>query len=179
MLVVNLLSCYSDIGVRGYYKEFVELAKQGVIVFLLGVLYLYSVQDAHKFSRLTMVIMGALFFVFDYSGRVIWKKRTRQRGKADPDRSVLIISDITNVGNAIRNIENSIEMPVRICGVVLTDGSECEYVGKYPAVCPLDDAPAYICHNWVDDVLIVLAMMKEVENTPVRYRRSCQECLPN
>ena len=168
MLVANLLGSYADIEKRGYYKEFVALAKQGIIAFLLGVLYLYSVMDAHKFSRLTMFIMGCIFFAADYISRIIWKKIKFKKRKITPDKALLIISDSINAEKTIRSIETDPEMSVAIKGIVLTDDPGITDIGRYPVVCSLNDVSAYVCHNWVDDVLIVLNDMESISKETLR-----------
>ena len=168
MLVANLLGSYSDIEKRGYYKEFVALAKQGITAFLLGVLYLYSVKDAHKFSRLTMLIMGCIFFTVDYVSRIVWKKIIRKKKKNTPDRALLIISDSINVEKTIQSIETDAEMSAAIKGIILTDDAERADVGKYPVVCLPDEVSEYVCHNWIDDVLIVSNDMESISKETLR-----------
>lgn len=156
MLVVNLLSSYADIQIRGYYKEFVSLLKQSAIVFLLGIFFLYTVKDTHKFSRITLMLMGSFYFILNYFSRLVWKKIYSRRMKENPDRSLLVITEYDNAQRVIDNLESSEDFSFIISGIVLTDEQvHTTAIGKYPVVCKVNDVADYVCHNWVDEILIV------------------------
>lgn len=156
LIVSNLFSSYENIERRGYYEEFISLFKQTAVVFLLIVFYLFSVKDSNKFSRMAFGIMAIVFFSLDYCVRLVYKKIIRDNAASFNQRALLVISGRASAKNALDAIIESAGFSYNIKGFALTDKeTDCDSIGGYPVVCTLDNAADYVCHNWVDDVLIV------------------------
>ena len=141
---------------RGPYHEFVETVKHVTIVGALGVFYLFVVQDAQDYSRLIWGLTFVLYFVITYLVRQIWKSVLKKKMITGGDRSLLIVSDLRGAADAIRSLkEHNYEM-FTLSGLALTDsdavGQEIEGI---PVVATAASAPAYVCQEWIDEVLIV------------------------
>lgn len=169
IIVVNFLSSYDDIERRGYLKEFLSLLKQTAAVFLLGVFYLFTVKDAEKFLRVALLIMASTFFVIDYLVRVLYKKRLANNYDLTNLRALLILTELENAKKVLDEIASNEEFSYNIKGFVITDSTEeCDSIGGYPVVCTVGYVADYVCHNWVDDVLIVTQNMADVPEGMLR-----------
>lgn len=156
LIVTNLLSSYNNIEVRGYYKEFVALAKQTVAVFLTLVFSFFVVKTTHKFSRVMFTIMVAVFFILDYCARLIYKRAKKNSVSVADRKAMLIITELAYAKTALDAVIESTGFSYNIKGFVITESNiECDSIGGYPVVCSLNHVADYICQNWVDDVLIV------------------------
>ena len=172
-VVTNLLSSYNNIEVRGYYKEFVALAKQTIIVFLTLVFYLFAVKDTEKISRVMFVIMVGVFFILDYCVRLIYKKLKQDSVSTVGRRAILIISRLADAKVALDTIIDSTGFTYNIKGFIITDNEiECDSIGGYPVVCSLRYAADYVCQSWVDDVLIV---SDNINNVPDELLKELSE----
>ncbi|MGN8800975.1 sugar transferase [Candidatus Merdisoma sp. HCP28S3_D10] len=141
---------------RGIYVEFIETLKHVVIVSALCVFYLYFVQDAQEYSRLMLGIMFVIYFILTYTVRQIWKTILRRRMVSGGDRSLLIVTNEAGAAEALQNLkENNYEM-FTLSGVVILDrdltGQDIEGI---PVVSSAEDAPMYVCQEWIDEVLIL------------------------
>lgn len=163
LVIANLLSSYDSIEMRGYYKEFVALAKQTVIVFLTLVFYLFIVKSTHKFSRVMFGIMVVLFFTLDYCARLAYKGIKKNSVSVADRRAMLIITELAYAKTALDAVIESTGFTYNIKGFVITERDiECDSIGGYPVVCSLNYAADYICQNWVDDVLIVSENINDI-----------------
>ncbi|MDO4982693.1 MAG: sugar transferase [Eubacteriales bacterium] len=155
LLTTSQLSLYNGFARRGYYKEFIALTKQSIIVFSLGALYLFSVKDAHKFSRITFFLMALFFFFLSYVMRLLWK-RIKRKYQLDKISSLLIISDRHSAMTAVPEMISRLRWNYSVCGLALTDTDLSDgEINGVPVLCSAEQVPEYVCHNWVDDVLII------------------------
>ena len=141
---------------RGPYAEFIETLKQVVIVSSLSVFYLYFVQDAQDYSRLILGMMFIIYLILTYIARQIWKTILRRRMTIGGDRSLLIVTMEHGAAEALKNLrEHNYEM-FTLSGVVIVDrdmtGQEIEGI---PVVSSAENAPMYVCQEWIDEVLIL------------------------
>ena len=156
LIVANMLSSYSNFELRGYYKEFVALARQTAIVFLIPVSYLFAVKSSHEFSRVMFTIMICVFFILDYCLRIIHKEILKNSTNITRRRAMLIISELADAKDALDAVLESTGYTYNIKGFVIADNEiECDSIGGYPVICSINHVADYICQNWVDDVLIV------------------------
>jgi len=155
-LSAMLLSSYADFQFRGYYLEFSALFKQNLPVFALGIIYLFSLGRIVSFPWLGGFLWAVFYLSVDYLCRILWKRSVYvKRAYASP-RSLLIVTDQASLGEVEENIGRLGVYPFRICGFCIMDAPSpvVEFHG-HSVVCEIDDLTDYVCHSWVDDVLVV------------------------
>ena len=58
---------------RGYLVEIGMTVKNMVYIIVLGVFYLFLIQEGDQFSRATIMLTGALYGMLSYLMRIGWK----------------------------------------------------------------------------------------------------------
>lgn len=88
IVVMFLGQSYQDILKRGYYIEFTKTAKHVLMVMLLSVLYLFAIQQAVSYSRLTLFYTAFLYLCFDYVGRDMAQRKCPEKECDQKERKV-------------------------------------------------------------------------------------------
>ncbi len=139
---------------RGYYKEFAATLKHVTIVFLLSVLYLFSIQESFYYSRVTMFLMGIIYLLTSYLVR-IWRKHTiLHNNRTDRrKRSMLIVTTGDKVNEIVSQlIKNNYEQ-FCLSGIAVIDSDmRGEEIEGIPIVADRNSVIDYVCHEWVDEV---------------------------
>ncbi len=174
-----ILQNHSNILRRGWLKEFLKVVAFALTAFALTSLYMFSAHIAVEYSRLVLYYSFIAFILFDWLARMGYKRFVirRMRNAADSDdqkgRSLLILTDAVHASEIILDIRNDFWDQFRIQGVVLTDGETDQTdVDGVPVVAKLDNAAAYICRKWIDEVLIYLP---EQAAMPRKFLDECAE----
>ena len=55
------------------------MVRHGLMVFLLGMLYLFTIQGGEEYSRLTMYLMGGMYLLLGYAFRLLRRNYLRHR----------------------------------------------------------------------------------------------------
>ena len=92
LIVIFAYGTMKSVLKRGYYRDFVVTLNHTIIVGVLAVLYLFLIQEAENFSRLTLILTMAVYLVLTYTVRVLWKKLRRKQMKDGGERKLLIIT---------------------------------------------------------------------------------------
>lgn len=69
-----MLDTLHHVTQRGRYRELIATVGNVVVVGLLGIAYLFVMQEGEAFSRLMLGITLVLYFVLAYGIRLAWKK---------------------------------------------------------------------------------------------------------
>lgn len=146
---------YSGVLKRGYYKEFVSTFKHSLMVVMLNVFYLFATQMGENYSRLVLGLMGVLYVIISYGARLVWKYILKHKIFEENKKSLLIITSEADAKNVINEVVNETVVECVVSGIVLLDNDEIgrEFCG-IPVVANEETVASYICHNWVDEVLI-------------------------
>ena len=106
---------------RGYYKEFAATLKHTMIVFLLSVLYLFSIQESFNYSRVTMFLTGIIYLLTSYLVR-IWRKHAifHSRRAEHRKRSMLIITTSDIAEEVTRQLLLNNYEQLNISGIAVT-----------------------------------------------------------
>lgn len=144
---------------RGYYKEFAATLKHAAIVFLLSVLYLFSIQESYYYSRVTMFLMGIIYLIISYLVRIWRKYIIFHSSRADHrKRSMLIITTGDKAEETVKQLLKNNYEQFRMCGIAIID---CDMRGKdfegIPVVAGKDNVIDYVCHEWVDEVFVAFS----------------------
>lgn len=165
LLVTFFSSSFKNILKRGFYQEFAATGKHVGLIVLISSFYLFIVQEGDAYSRLTMVFMGAIYILFSYVGRIIWKKCLKKWGiDGKNGRSLLILTSDAMVDTVVENIRSSQYRSFRVTGIALIDGDGSRTGTEVSGVKIVADRSTvleYVCREWVDEVFVNLP--KEIE----------------
>lgn len=155
LAVIFFNETFSGVLKRGYYKEFTATFKHSFMVVMLVVFYFFATQMGESYSRLVLGLMGALYVVVSYATRLGWKYILRYKILAENKKSLLIITTEADAEKVIKEVANETSIECVVSGVILLDNDEIgREVCGVSVVANEETAASYICHNWVDEVLI-------------------------
>lgn len=154
--VVFFFDSFKNVLKRGYYQEFIQTLKHVVLVVLFGVFYLYITKSGEKTSRLVLMLTGVLYALLTYGARLFWKYVLIHKVGRNRERSLLLVTTTKMAGEAVEHIKKYNLEGYLLRGVVIVDcdqtGSEIDGV---PVVTDQSHAAAYVCQEWIDEVLLV------------------------
>ena len=139
---------------RGYYKEFTATLKHVAIVFLLSVLYLFSIQESFYYSRLTMFLMGIIYLITSYLVRIWRKYAIFHNTRAEHHRHSMLIVTTGDIAQEVvlQLINNNYEQ-ISFSGIAVIDRDmRKESIEGIPVVASCENVIDYVCHEWVDEV---------------------------
>lgn len=160
IVVIFFFEPFKNIMRRGYYKEFVAIFKQDLMIMLLVVLYLFSNKEAQYFSRTVLYLTGGIYLILSYVIRIIWKEvlkipRFRNFIQGEEKRALLIFADKRNAQEFVTHISGR---KYKIDGLVIVDEDMLgEFIGNIPVVANMNTALSYVCREWVDEILFLLS----------------------
>lgn len=161
LLVLFFSESLRDILRRGYWKELVQCAKSAGVVTLFSVFYLFSVQAGIVYSRMVCILTGSLYFLLNYLLRIVWKRFLQDRGNLRLQNAMLVAAGRRTMEAILKNLRDNQHGLPTIAGLVLLDeetGKLPKQIGGIPVVASRDTLEAYICRNWVDELLVVQDM---------------------
>lgn len=149
---------FSGVLKRGYYMEFVSAVKHAFLVAMLAVFYLFATQTGVDYSRLVLGVMGILYIVISYGVRLGWKYLLTHKILAENKKSLLIMTSKTDAREVIKEVLSETSVSYVVSGVIFLDSDEAgAEISGIPVVANKENAADYICHNWVDEVLVHVA----------------------
>lgn len=156
--VIFFFETLKDVLKRGYYKEFMATLRHAVVVELLAVLYLNTIQGSGLYSRFSLYLMGPFYFILTYIVRILWKKRLSRRMQTGGDRSLLVLTTEEVAPAVVHELRTHNYDMYRFAGLVILDRDRTgEQIEGLPVVASQEDAPLYVCRQWIDEVLLVPA----------------------
>ena len=158
LVVIILFEIYTGVLRRGYYREFIQVLKQVILIELAAGLYLFTVDDGRAFSRAVLYLTGVVYGVLSYIVRIFWKKHLIRMMAERGEHSLYIITSSDIAESVVESVRQHNYNRYDINGIIVTD---CDMTGKeiagVPVVAASSDAAAFICQHWVDEVLINVA----------------------
>lgn len=150
-----IFESYKGVLRRGYYLEFVAVVKQAIIFELLVGSYLFCVGYGQVFSRSVFYLMGCFYLVFVFFARIIWKRYLKTRMTGTGEHSLYIITTQDIAEDVINKVKENNYNRYDINGLVVVDRDMTgQCICGVPVVSDLENAAAYICQQWVDEVLV-------------------------
>mgnify|MGYP001031392381 CR=1 FL=1 len=152
-----MLDTLHHVTQRGYYREMIATIGNVAAVGLLGIAYLFVIQEGTAYSRLTFGITLVLYLVLSYGARLVWK-RVLASGKWDTNsRSLLIVTTSDEAKKVVERVRTNNYGKFVLSGLVLVDKDMAgQSIAGVKVVANSDDAPMYVCQQWIDEVLIVV-----------------------
>lgn len=155
LVVIFFDETFSGVLKRGFYKEFAATFKHSLLVSLMAIFYLFVTKLGEDYSRLALGIMGVLYVVISYVARLGWRYILKHKILEDKKKSLLIITTEDEAEKVLKNVLSETSIECVVSGVILLDNKE---IGRdicgIPIVASEENVASYICHNWVDEVLI-------------------------
>ena len=152
IILMLLTAPFENILKRNRFTEFPAMVRHGLMVFLLGMLYLFTIQGGEEYSRLTMYLMGGMYLLLGYAFRLLRRNYLRHReGKT----AMLVLTCASQAEKLVKTLRQNNYGLYRLAGVVLLDQEEAE--GEYagvPVVASAKNAAAYSQKAWVDEVFV-------------------------
>ena len=158
LIVIFAYGTMKSVLKRGYYRDFVVTVKHSVMVGALAVLYLFMLQQGQKFSRLALILTIVIYLLLTYLVRELWKKFLRKKMEDGGERKLLIITSEDAAEQVVVNMKENNYARYTLAGVAVIDA---DWTGKkvhgVPVVANEETAAMYVCHEWIDEVLIVIS----------------------
>ncbi len=156
VIVISMSSTFKSVLKRGHYVEFTMTLKHGLVVGALSILYLFLLQKGQNYSRLALLLMTVIYIALSYLVREWWKKRLQKKMETGTAKSLLIVTNAGIAEQVVRNMKANNYAAYTIAGVAVIDldwsGSVVDGV---KVVADAENVAEYVCHDWVDEVLIV------------------------
>ena len=93
LMIMFFDDSFKNVMKRGYLVEIGMTVKNMVYIIVLGVFYLFLIQEGDQFSRATIMLTGALYGMLSYLMRIGWKAVVKKRSSGEHSgRSLLIIT---------------------------------------------------------------------------------------
>lgn len=171
-----MLDTLTHVTLRGRYRELIATAGNVLAVGLIGSAYLFFMQEGAAFSRLMFGITLVLYFVFAYASRFAWKK-VLASGKWERNcRSLLIVTTKADAQKVVETVQSNNYGKFLLSGLVIVDADMAgQSIAGVKVVANSEDAPMYVCQQWIDEVLVVVPdeapypeeLIKKMEETGV------------
>ena len=157
---------YSDILRRGWIKELKSVIFSTSLCLLLTALFLFVCKTSDTYSRLMLGYMSIIDIVISYALRQARKAYINAAGKnafGYSNSKLLIITNKKNIDKVVDSVNSFNYRRYDIEGICLIDDDQKEFRG-IPIVANKDDVLSYVCHSWIDEVLIVMDNIKPVSS---------------
>ena len=155
-LVIILFSSMKDVLKRGYLVELGYTARNTAIVFAIEALYFFSVQMGSFYSRKNFLYSAGTYFVLSYLVRVLYKRYFIKRVVPRSGRSLLVVTQSTNLKDLNMKIRDNFYDSYRMAGMILRDSLPEGTEAPLNIVSDYSKAVQWIRQNWVDEVLLLL-----------------------
>ena len=158
LTVMILFGTLSGVLKKGYYKDFVITVQHGAILGALSVVYLFIIKEGQNYSRLSLLITFILYIFITYGARELRKRELRRQMETGVKRTLFIVTSKDVAGDVISNMKDNNYARYKLAGAAVIDDDQ---VGRsyhdVTVVANKDSVVSYICHQWVDEVLIVIS----------------------
>lgn len=163
LLAVFFDGTFSNALKRGYYLEFVSTVKHAILVMAFALVILFIDKETGTYSRIVLVLTGALYVVIGYLGRELLKYFVKHSVATKNCHSLVVVSTEEAVAEIIEDLEKESYQQYVIKGVCLLENEkELSQIQGYPVIGDKNKLIDYACHEWVDEVFFFLPPDREV-----------------
>lgn len=155
IIVLTAVGTLHNVLKRGYWREFVQTAKNAVLVTMAATLYMFTIQKGGVMSRTVIFLFGVIYMFMSYVVRIVWKKFIKRHLRNGGKHSMLMVCDSQKLDRMVYNLENVNYGTHIIAGfVILDEDRKGQNIGKYEIVTNKAELIEYVQHNWIDEVFI-------------------------
>ena len=72
LLIMLVFSTFRDVLKKGHYLTFISCIKQGILIGITAILYLFLIQEGQNFSRLTILYTSVIYVFLSYIFRELY-----------------------------------------------------------------------------------------------------------
>lgn len=138
---------------RGFYKELLQTVKHVFLVTVVASVYLFSLQKAEAYSRITYYLTAGFYLLISYFVRLAWKKFLVKKKKTSFHSAVYIVTTTERVDDVIANFERHNMGAHRIQGLCLLDQDKTgQVVCGITVTASRDTLVDFLCDKWIDEV---------------------------
>jgi exopolysaccharide biosynthesis polyprenyl glycosylphosphotransferase len=161
ILVAVLFSSYSGILQRNWFRQIFTGLRHSFIVLAAVTVYLFATKSSVTYSRILIILTAVLHFIITFIVDILYK--AIRWGKKDNSKSLFVISTYTEIGKAIRSIQNDKRGNIIIKGVAILDRDMTgELIQDIPVVANRETIDDFILRDWVDEVYVRLPQDDEI-----------------
>ena len=163
VVIICLFDTLKSVLKLGYYRDLIKTIQHTIILAGLGVTFLFLIQKGFSYSRIQFILTFLLYPPLTYFFRECWKWTLKKQIPHLPKkRNLLILTTCDQAEQVIHTFRQRNLSNYRIRGVAVLD-SDCDkkVILDLPVVCDAEQLPAYLIHEWVDELLVVLP--REIE----------------
>ena len=154
-LVIVLHNSMHDVLKRGYYIEFLRTFEHCFYGFGVTMIYMFATQGGIQYSRIILALTFAFHVIIGYFFRVMWKIIVKEYGLQRGGKSkILVVASPESAEDILSRLSNDEMTNYSIAGVVLTEKSDVDTIGKFSIVADMDTVSDYIVREWIDSVYI-------------------------
>ena len=154
--VMFFLDTMQKVIKRGHYREFAITLEHDIIVGSLSIVYLFVLHNAQAYSRLALGYTFVLYFVISYIVRELWKMLLCRKMREGGKRSLLLVTNADVAKKVIKNVQEKNYGMHKIIGIVILDDDMTgKSISGVPVVASQENTAAYVCQEWVDEVLVI------------------------
>lgn len=158
LIIIFLNNTMKGVLKRGHYRNFVITLNHSIMVGALAVFYLFLNQQGQNFSRLTLILMVFIYTLITYLVRELWKLILKTCIKDGGKGKLFIITSHDIAEQVVYNMKKHNYARYSFAGIAVIDE---DWTGKVvhgiPVVANKDSVVKYVCHAWVDEVMIVVS----------------------
>lgn len=156
-VVLILDNAMKNVLKRGFYKEFLQTVKHVGLVAIAASLYLFSMQRAEEYSRITYYLTALCYLLISYPVRLAWKQIVLHTNKNKLCASLFVLTTAGWAEDVIAHLERNSLGTHKICGMCILDQDKTgQTVAGVPVTASKDGLVEYLCDKWVDEVFVCL-----------------------
>lgn len=147
---------YSGILRRNKYQEIRATLMHCFIVFGVFLVYMYATKQSLLYSRQLLFSYLIFSIIFEYLGRVLWKRLIRRQKLLDKNKAImLVVAETSTVERCLDEIAHNKYTDFKVTGVVVVDEDMTgQTIQDIPVVANADNFFEYVRTNVVDEVYI-------------------------
>ena len=157
LITAILFNTMHNVMKRGYGKEITATLKHVLIILAAASIFMFSLRMGDSYSRIVIFLTMAFHLILGYTTRVAWKPIVRRFVHLSRSKqSMLAVLQLETAEELMQQICKTSSMEgLVIAGVVLDRNPDgLKTVAGIPVVCSMEDAPHYICREYIDRVFL-------------------------
>ena len=155
IVAMIFLNTYEGVLRRGYFKEFISSFKNGFVIVALLLLYVFVLKDTSIYSRITILLMWAIYVYATFAVRSLWKKHLEKYAEKGKGKKLLVMTTRHIADDVVAGLKEKNYSGFDIVGVMVVDanliGQEIQGV---PVVADYNSAVDYVRTAWVDEIYV-------------------------
>lgn len=132
-------------------KEIAESIKHVGISMMVLTLLLFSMKKSADFSRVTVYLAYAIYFIFIVFAHIGCKEFAKLMRSRASSPTALLVTTSGYANEGLGTVENA---GISVKGIFVTDKTNEGTVQNIPVIVDKQDASAFICWEWIDKVYI-------------------------